>query len=308
MIDKLFDHKILKADNFSWSVARQELFNFCERACFYHYYGAAGGFDSHNEPESKTLYLLKKLVPGRLWIDSILSKSLRDTLLQSGKLKTAQDMLGEYSRRLIREYHLGRRTATAKEWQNDPGKLNLQELYYREVSPDEYFAAQWNLLESRFKSFSASNLPETLYKVDSLDWKRIPVPASFAIGRLQLWLAPDLIWQDGDSVSFLDLNGGAQSPEKRGLYAVLNAILAEDKFRTPPDKTISLFFDAATGKTEIQSLETLNISSAMEDISAGANRMLEKIAPDGTVQGINFSKSEHNCPRCRFREFCGAVS
>jgi hypothetical protein len=48
LIDKLFDHKILKADNFSWSVARQELFNFCERACFYHYYGARR-FDSHNE-------------------------------------------------------------------------------------------------------------------------------------------------------------------------------------------------------------------------------------------------------------------
>ena len=308
MIDKLFDHKIIKADNFSWSIARQELFNFCERACFYHYYGAAGGFDSYAEPDARKLYLLKKLIPGKLWIDNIFSKILRDTLLLSGIFKTSQDMLNEFSRRLIREFHLGRRIVNAKEWQQDPGKLNLLELYYNEVSPDEYFAVQWNLLESFFKSFSVSNLPGILHKVDSLNWKRISVPASFAVGKLQLWLAPDLIWQDGNCISFLDISGSGQHQDKRNTYAVLNAIMAEEKFKISPDKTISIFFNAATGKTEIPSLETLNISRTLEDISNGASRMLEKISPDGTVQGVNFSRSEDNCSKCKFREFCSSIN
>lgn len=308
MIDKLFDHKTIKADNFSWSIARQELFNFCERACFYHYYGASGGFDSYAEPDVRKLYLLKKLIPGKLWIDNIFSKTLRGMLLQSGMFKTSQDMLKEFSRRLIREFHLGQSAVTAKEWRQDPGKLNLLELYYNEAPPDEYFAVYWNLLESFFKSFSASNLPETLCKVDSLDWKRIAIPADFAIGKLQLWLAPDLIWQNGDSISFLDINGSGQHQNKHNTYAVLNAIMAEEKFRTQPDKTISIFFNAVTGKTEIPGVETLNISRTLEDISACVSRMLEKVSPDGTVQGITFFRSEVNCAKCKFREFCRSTN
>ncbi|MFA6104235.1 MAG: hypothetical protein WCV67_14615 [Victivallaceae bacterium] len=308
MTDKLFDYKTMRADIFFWSVARRELFTFCERACFYHYYGASGGFDGYSDPDTKKIYLLKKLIPGRLWLDNIFSKSLRETLTGAGRAKNTEEMVGEFSRRLIREFHLGRRIVEAREWQSDPGKLNLTELYYNEVSADKYFAGLWTALESRFKSFSASNLPEILYKVDNLDWKRIPVPASFAIGRLQLWLAPDLIWRDGDCISILNLNGGGQNEDKRNTYAALNVIFAEEKFKTSPEKVISLFFNDATGQTELHGLENLNISRAIEDISASAAPMLEKISEDGTVQGINFAESAHNCAGCRFREFCGGIS
>ncbi|MEI8245877.1 MAG: hypothetical protein WCI51_08610 [Lentisphaerota bacterium] len=308
MTDKLFDCKAIKADNFSWSVARRELFAFCERACFYHYYGAAGGFDGYSDPEIKKLYLLKKLIPGRRWLDNIFAKSLRETLMESGRAKTPADMTGEFSRRLIREFHHGRRTVEAGEWQNDPGKLNLLELYYNEISADKYFAAMWTDLETRFKIFSAANLPSILHKVDKLDWKIIPVPVSFAIGRLQLWIAPDLVWQDGDCITILDMNGGGQSEERRNTYAALNVIFAEDKFIISPEKVISLFYNNATGQTELHSLEALNISMALENISASAAKMLEKISADGTVQGINFAGSEQNCARCRFREFCGSLS
>ena len=304
MTDKLFYFKTIKADNFSWSVARRELFAFCERACFYHYYGASGGFDGYSDPNTKKLYLLKKLIPGRLWLDNIFSKSLRATLTQSIQAKTTRDMAADFSRRLIREFHLGRRIVEAKEWRSDPGKLNLLELYYNEISVDKHFAVLWNTLESRFKNFAASNLPAILHKVDNLDWKRIPVPASFAIGKLQLWIAPDLIWQDGDCISILDLNASGQNEEKRNTYAALNVIFAEAKLKISPEKVISLFFNDANRQTELQGLENLNISRAMEGISASAAKMLEKISQDGTVQGINFAASEQNCARCRFREFC----
>ena len=308
LTDKLFDYKAIKAETFSWSVARHELFAFCERACFYHYFGASGGFDGYSEPDAKKLYRLKKLVPGKLWLDNIFSQALRETLTQSGRAKTPEEMTGEFSRRLIRAFHLGRRTVEAKEWQNDPGKLNLLELYYHEVSVDKYFAALWTALESRFKKFSASNLPAILHRVDNLDWKMIPLPAAFAIGKLQLWLAPDLIWRDGDCISILDLSGGGQSEEKRNIYAALNVIFAEEKFKISPEKVISLFFNDASGQIELHGLENLNISRVIEDISASAAKMLEKISPDGTVQGINFAGSEQNCARCRFREFCGSNS
>ena len=302
--DKLFDFKVIKAENFSWSVARRELFAFCERACFYHYYGATGGFDGYSDPESKKLYRLKKLVPGKLWLDNIFSKSLRETLMQSGSAKTTADMTVEFSRRLIREFHLGRRSVESKEWQSDPGKLNLLEIYYNEVSADKYFSAMWTALQTRFKQFSSSNLPGILHKVDKLDWKMISVPASFGIGGLQLWIAPDLVWQDGDCISILDLNGSGQSEERRNTYAALNVIFAGDKFGASPEKVISLFYNDATGQTELHGLEALNISLALESISASSAKMLEKISADGTVQGINFADSEHNCARCRFREFC----
>ena len=214
-------------------------------------------------------------------------------------------MTAEFSRRLIREFHLGRRTVEAKEWQSDPGKLNLLEIYYNEVSADKYFSALWTVLEARFKQFSASNLPAILHKVDKLDWKIIPFPASFPIGGLQLWIAPDLVWQDGDCISILDLNGSGQSEERRNTYAALNVIFAGNKFGISPEKVISLFYNDATGLMELHGLEALNISLALESISASSAQMLEKISADGTVQGINFADAEHNCARCRFREFCG---
>ncbi len=307
MTDKLFDYKAIRADNLSWSVGRRELFAFCERACFYHYYGAAGGFDAYSDPDTKKLYLLKKLIPGKLWLDNIFSKSLRETLMESGRAKTPADMTAEFSRRLIREFHLGRKTVEAQEWQHDSGKLNLLELYYREISIDQFFASLWNVLESRFKKFSASSLPAILHRVDNLDWKTISAPCSLVIDKLQLWLAPDLIWQDGDVVLMLDLNGGGQYRTKRNIHAALNVIFAENKFKISPAKVISLFFNVATGQVEQYGLEQLNITSALEDIAASAAQMRQKISPDGTVQGINFTSSEQNCARCRFREFCNFI-
>ena len=58
--------KIITND-LSWSVSRAALFQTCQRAYYFHYYGSWGGWDKNASDLCRTLYMLKQMKTLAMW-------------------------------------------------------------------------------------------------------------------------------------------------------------------------------------------------------------------------------------------------
>ena len=69
----------IRTEEFSWSLARHYLFNFCRRGYFIRYYLAQGGWDAYSHTLAREAYFSKYLIPFDTWLSRTLRDSIRET-------------------------------------------------------------------------------------------------------------------------------------------------------------------------------------------------------------------------------------
>ncbi|MBR4124901.1 MAG: hypothetical protein IKR13_01740 [Victivallales bacterium] len=67
-------------NDLTWSVSRARLFRSCQRAYYYAYYGAWGGWSNDAPVAAQLLYRLKQIKTFALWGGSIVHEVIRDAL------------------------------------------------------------------------------------------------------------------------------------------------------------------------------------------------------------------------------------
>jgi hypothetical protein len=112
----MYEELSIDQKDFSWSTSRQNLFGFCKRAYFYHYYGSSGGSEKFSK--SELLYQLKNLQTSELWVHSICTQTLREFFYED---------LEDFNiyRFAENKFRSGARSIALKEWRDDPQLLNI---------------------------------------------------------------------------------------------------------------------------------------------------------------------------------------
>ncbi|MDD5697186.1 MAG: hypothetical protein PHH77_01095 [Victivallaceae bacterium] len=280
---------------FSWSLSRDHLFSFCPRAYFYHYYGAAGGFEFGSGTE--LLYRLKKLQKLELWLTALCTAVLRGFFYENPE---------NFNFRLAarRNFRRGMRSVSLREWRADPQQLNLFELYYglEEINALTERGAQ--LLNTWIDQLIESGLTDYLGKIPYLERKTFSFPAAAYVGKIKTWLAPAVIWQEDGRLKFLTLNNGRTDPVRLHHAAALHKIYAFNKLRIAPERVVTLNFDLTCGETTGISAAAVNVSELIAYVKASAAGMLAAATGRDTVSEADFPRSPGNCPECRFRKYC----
>lgn len=280
---------------FSWSLSRKTLFEFCPRAYFYHYYGATGGFERYSENE--ILYQLKHLQNMHLWINSVVTNALRELF---------HDNSGNFSFHSAakRIFHQGVRSITLREWRDDPKRLNLKELYYDQSEINELIENSAAMLEKSVNSLVESGLVDYLRSIPFLDRKLIPLPAAANVGKIKFWVSPVLLWQESGFLKFLNLNFGQRNKKHECRLAAIHKLFAFNALRVSPERVITLNFSLNSGETTFINDSEINISEIIAEIKNSSAEMLSPLTDSRMAIEGNFSLKTDNCPKCRFQKYC----
>ena len=280
---------------FSWSLSRENLFTFCPRAYFYHYYASSGGFEQFSDAEQ--LYQLKKIQSLDLWINSICSEVLRDFFYENPENFNIHRAAKRY-------FNQGVRSISLREWRADPQRINLFESYYGLVEINELIEHASKLLEKSIESLIESGLVDYLREIPYLDRKNILFPVCTNIGKIKIWCSPVLVWQEDGLVKFLTLNNGASDKIKAHYTAGLHKIYAFNDLRIKLERVVTLNFDLSSGETIAFPDEEINLSKLIDYVKDNAGKMLLLLTDHKSAFEGNFSRSIDNCVKCKFQKYC----
>jgi len=280
---------------FSWSLSRESLFNFCPRAYFYHYYGSSGGFEQFSGVE--LLYQLKQIQSLDLWINSICSEFLRDLFYDNQENFNIHKTAKRY-------FHKGTRSIALREWRDNPQRLNLFESYYGLIEINELIEHASNLLKESIKNLTESGLLDYLREIPYLNRKNFSFPISSHIGKIKVWCSPALIWQEDGLLKFLTLNNGSSNKVKAHHTACLHKIYAFNNLRIKPERVVTLNFDLTNGETSALPDEEINVSELIDHVKKNTVEMLSLVSNNNGVFENNFSKNIGSCAKCKFQKFC----
>lgn len=286
---------------FSWSYSRWKTFNKCKRAYFYRYC-VPDGWDKYAAPDVKKTYLLKNIVSRNIWVKNIIAEALRETLtVDTARNRTEFiKLLGD---KIFRRFSRGFVELLNRDWQDDPRKLNLFEIYYSRIPIREI-----EEIPERIKSFVAclfdEGLCDELLAVNYLDWKAFSVPLSFDLSGIKCWAAPDLIWRTRGEMKILFINYGSFADDN-GFWQIpagLLAFYAEKFYRISQDNIeCKAFFSDGINSKMLSGFESpyavreLVIKSSAQMLSLSGNTEdsypCDRVAPS-------------ECENCNFRELC----
>lgn len=270
-------------NSLSWSWTRDRLFRFCPRAYFLYYHDAGDGREEFADEQKRLLYRLKKLTPGSLWLDTIFTTAFRSELPFSEKI---------FAKTVKQLFSIGRTQILHHDWERDPGCLNIEEIYYGEITAKEFLKNAGKELKRRIDVLNASPLPEILAQVQELDRCLLEYPIKVEVDAITTWTNPVMAWRERNQLIFMNQLNLASEP----FTATLQCVLAMQKFQLAPSQIYFIGYNYKTGDFRDFPAKELEISLTLDKI--------KKLAFE--LDPIVYNENQQHCPTCRFRQYCHA--
>lgn len=296
--------QIIPNQPLSWSFYRHNLFSFCKRAYFYHYYGAQTGWDKYSDKRSRALHKLKQIKHFNSWIEELTVKAIQDNLVTPSSRSSRKNKLDAIKNDAYKAIRRQINENNNKEWIDDHKKLCLFETYFNPSKGSEKIIEQAvNKVENAVDNFAKTALFQELSEVNYYQWKAFTPPVYAYVNRMQIWASPSLIWHEKDSLHTLNIK--LSEPNKNNKYSLaISAIYLAQRSHIPYEdiqsRTISLSNETtiSSGYCSIEDLLQMIFDSAESMRALASNN---KIAYED-----NFTKccDPENCKRCKFIEYC----
>lgn len=312
MLDAAHFSGPVRAGAFSWSCAREWLFTRCERACFLRYYLAQGGWDPHAHPLIRSAYADKYVQTFGMWLSrtfqSAVQRGFREamTRAQEKRKRSFSAVCLRFLSRAVLDLQLSMEN---KEYLTDPKKPVILE-WLRADDPAEAMLKirqdAVNSFSTAYAAFTGSPQFRDMLALDLTDFRLEEDFYSFQFEQYPVWFAPGLVFfQDGKFRMILFRGGPCDEQEKDSVTAALFALYVRSKWKKQGVATMLFTFTPEQAQfQEIRAADRIRTR-----IRTGAERMLRKIRPDGTVLHTDFSKAceEKTCAECLFRSTCAAL-
>ena len=290
---------MLLKNSFSWSFSRYNLFRYCERAYFYHYYGSWNGWDTYAPMDAKEAFKLKHLISKELWLNIILKKSLLNTINSKSFSKTNFAAKFKYESHRVFSSEIS--SLYSEEWKNDPKIICIDEIYYKESSLNQVIDWIRNYLSKRINILQQSKLFSEFDGLPYPAFVNTESPLTFTINDIPVWFSPDLIWAHQGKINILNLNNSFGW----SLLASLNMIYAEQNYNYQPADIVchSLFIDQ---DSSFSVYAVRSKKEVIEIITDSSKEMRSRLTFDQKAYIENFSKTikQKKCRTCCFREIC----
>lgn len=298
------------ANEFTWSVSRDNLFRSCRRAYYYQYYGSWNGWNADADEKNRLLYLLKNIKSLPAWTGTIVHETIAEALrdhAETGRPVMADDLKSRAKEKLRR----GWTEATTKAWLRQPKKTNLDELYYgngqslAKEKTDKVKEKVYGCLDA----FAAMPELQDILRLGPASWKPIDKLDSFDWQGTKIWCAVDFALKDPEgNLRIIDWKTGAEKTEALGLQLACYAHFAHDKWGAPPGtvKVYGCFLGEGARFAEYP-LSPDGMVDAQERILTSIREMQQCL--DDPARNIaheqDFPLAENSRP-CRFCVFRGA--
>ncbi len=298
-------------NDFSWSASRDKTFRQCERAYYYQYYGAWGGWENDAPERTRKLYVLKNIKTLPMWGGSIVHEVIAEALnryARGGKgIK-----VGELQARARQKLRQGWVEAVSREWLTSPKKTNLHGLYYGngKTLPREKTEHIKEKIYQSLAAFANSAVLQEILSVPYMSWKPVDVLDSFLLHDLKIWCAVDFAYTDAKGIlHIVDWKTGAENDGLKTQLACY-ALYAGERWMAPLDSVrlygIFLNENARVSEYEVSPEDFID---AQDDILSSADDMLAKLDDVNTnrakeEESFEICNNGRICYNCNFREIC----
>ena len=303
-------------NDLSWSVSRAALFQTCQRAYYFHYYGSWGGWDKRATDICRTLYMLKQMKTLAMWAGTIVHDTIRETLTSYAAATIAFPDTAMLQNLAVEKLRAGWREAVKKTYLESPKATNLFELYYgngltlpREVTD----ALKARVLEC-MENFSMSPAVAKIKSTPFAQWRPIDVLDSFELDGLKVWAAPDFAYSDSDGFfHIIDWKTGSENRENLRLQLACYALFAMQKWSVGLEQIVlEGVFLRDGGRVSPYSISQESLSVAKEQIQRSAAAMASKITDKEKnlvdEEACPCSPTPEHCSNCFFRQVCPAIN
>ena len=306
-------------NEFSWSPSRDRLFQSCQRAYYFCYYGSWGGWDASAPERTRLIYMLKNLQTLALWGGSIVHDVIKTYLsrARSDQMPFSVGELQEAARQLLRR---GWVESAKGAWQSNPKRaVHLFEHYYGDGTnrlPAEQTEALKQRVFEALESFCNSETVAELLALPYANWKSIDVLNSFqpegVDGEpLKVWSAIDLAYVDCEGMlHIVDWKTGAEHREELVRQLQCYALYAMQEWRTPLERLRleGVFLnDGGLRKPFHPTPESLAMARKYIGNSAKAMRARLRDADANTAAEEDFPPTgveKDACRTCPYRQLC----
>lgn len=302
--------KILK-NEFSWSVSRAQLFQSCQRAYYFSYYGSWNGWDRNAPERVRQLYILKNVKTMPLWAGAVVHDLIKDALerfVRTGVLPAAAELQGLARERL----RAGWVEATGRQWLDQPKKTNLFELYYGngKTLPKELTDSIRERVYTALEAFATSAAVRHFLQVPVSGWKPIDTLDTFFINEHKVWCAIDFAFTDAEGVlHIVDWKTGGENKASLRQQLGCYALFALEKWGGTLEKmALHGIFLNDGGRRSDYSLDAELLVSVKDQILLSVQAMRARLRDkeENVAEEDDFPQcgNAEVCSHCPFREVC----
>ena len=305
-------YSLLATVAFSWSCRRNNIYEFCQRQYFLHYYATANGWDVDNCSQfEREIYLLKNLQPLNYVIKEVFVRALKKELQTfCGKInfkKVVKSIDKSAKKELLRLL------CNANDYRmvsKDPKRFGIFECFYCICSVNEIKHMALNELENLVKNFCSEKnyFFNELLLAKNGDVKFHKTPDDFILSNTRIWVAPDLIYESKGVLNCLNFRFGRHSLMND--FKLNNNVLMlylMNNYASFRGKIVILNYYYQSKDLKVFSLDDFNGRYLTAKLENSIER-LRKIANRNVLIESDFPKFDVDkslsCERCNFKNYC----
>lgn len=306
----------IPASEFSWSIARHNLFRFCRRAYFIRYYLAQGGWNLHAHPLCRSAYLEKYLPTLDQWIAAAFENAVR-AALETASTKRNEDTRADTFRTLLLR-HLQQQTGAlyrsleSRAYLEDPKLPGLREHYRQEEDFFDLDRLCARIVKRVADACAVFLNSEIMRPVGALSYPDYRLNNKFLClpwRGFSIYLHGGIIRFEADNVIMLNIAPETEGGNKRFVMGLETAIF-ERIVRHQWVNRVPSLEKFLIGEDSAAFLFTPESLPAADVIDVSAESMLLLVDENGMVKIDDFPEcgDPEKCAACQFRNTCTGLN
>lgn len=293
-------------NTFSWSLSRHRTFEECARRYWFHYYGSWGGWDRDASPETRELYLLKKITNLDLAAGDIVHRAIERVLQDHarGKRSDPEAVVLWCKAEMQRAF----RESKEETWRENPSRhTRFFEHHYGPAPERSTLERIAGKIGGSVRSFFASRAYARIREVDPEDWLPMETLDSFEFEGTKVFAVPDFACRVDGEVLLFDWKTGRRD-ERNSHQVALYALFAAARWGADLGRVrgapVYLLDGGDFAPVSITAEDVGRVGALMRGSIAGMVARLDDAAKNVAVRARFEAQPGAACRKCPFRGVC----
>jgi CRISPR/Cas system-associated exonuclease Cas4 (RecB family) len=298
-------------NEFCWSHSQDKEFSGCKRSYYYSRYGSWQGWpNGTGDSKAKELYILKKLMPKKMWLGNAVHGTIREILrqLRAGAPMTEPGARDFLSSRMRTEF----KNSESKLYRTNPKwVLGLFEHEYDIPITEEDLNSLVSRGETCLKSFFSSKTYRELKSLKPDSWLTIDErqPSCFLFEGTKVYVKLDLAYRNAKNrITIIDWKTGKSKDVEYKTQLGCYRLYATLHWRIPPSNIDTYEINLALNREFHHTTIPADIAWIESYISKSITAMksLLRDPANNVAAEEDYPHTENltQCQRCRYRKVC----
>ncbi len=297
------------ANDFSWSQSRDRSYQKCLRRYYYDYYGHWGGWESHADPQTREIWILKSMQSRQMWVGGLVHDVVETTLRytrQNYPAVPSADELAQAFVATMREQFKASRDGQFRKTGRKATRLFEHE--FDVTVADSSWRELRDMGVRAIRNFVASDTLREILAVHPDEWMPIERFEHFHLDDIKVNVKIDFAYRDGDLLHIIDWKTGSRQSEPATIQLGCYALFALEKWSAEIGKIRTAEVNLTRGEIAETQIADEDLQGTREYIRDSAASMLRRLnVPERNEARIdNFAKVEELriCRWCNFQRVC----